>query len=142
MSACMTSTRDSSKYFETYIDVWSEERVASRARVAALRPNTGHFTRRRLSPYLLSVNSALQYGHFAQPVFSIGKNTRGCEFHRCMPGIGHDSGRSAAVIVYWFLAFGWMSLVDSLVSMVGSDLGRRADYCRCGSVGCEVYCVT
>jgi hypothetical protein len=49
---------------------------------------------------LLSVNSALQYGHFAQPVFSIGKNTRGCEFHKYMPGIGQDSGKSALVTVY------------------------------------------
>ena len=54
----------------------------------------------------ISVYSAPQYGHFAQPVFSIGRNTRGCEFHRCMPGIGQDSGRSVAVTMYWFWAFG------------------------------------
>jgi hypothetical protein len=57
-------------------------------------------------PYLLNVYSALQYGHLAQPDFSIGRNTRGCEFHRCMPGMGHDKGRSEAVTVYWFFAFG------------------------------------
>lgn len=54
----------------------------------------------------INVYSAPQYGHFAQPVFSIGRNTRGCEFHKYMFGIGHDSGRSAAVTMYWFLAFG------------------------------------
>jgi uncharacterized MnhB-related membrane protein len=47
--------------------------------------------------YFFSVYSALQYGHFAAPDFSMAKYTRGCEFHRCMPGIGQASGRSAAV---------------------------------------------
>ena len=47
--------------------------------------------------YFLSANSAEQYGHFAEPVFSTAKYTRGCEFHRCMPGIGQASGRSATV---------------------------------------------
>jgi hypothetical protein len=64
------------------------------------------------------VYSALQYGHFAQPVFSIGRKTRGCEFQRCIPGIGHDNGRSAPVTTYWFLALGSFSLpADSGVLM-------------------------
>jgi hypothetical protein len=63
-------------------------------------PFTDHF---------LSVYSALQYGHFAQPVLSIGKNTLGCEFHNCIPGIGHDSGKSARVTSYLFCALGAMS---------------------------------
>jgi hypothetical protein len=46
------------------------------------------------------VYSAPQYGHFAQPVASIAKYTLGCEFHRNIPGIGHDSGKSAAVTLY------------------------------------------
>ena len=63
---------------------------------------TGLFVR---CHYSLSVYSALQYGHLAQPVFSIGRNTRGCEFHKCMPGIGQASGRSATVTSYWCWAF-------------------------------------
>jgi hypothetical protein len=67
------------------------------------------------------VYSALQYGHFAQPVFSIGRNTRGCEFHKCMPGIGQLSGKSAGVTSYWCCAFGWISF--SLRSAVTGGLG-------------------
>ena len=49
-------------------------------------------------PYpLFSVYSALQYGHFAHPVFSTGRYTRGWLFHSCMLGIGQDNGRSASV---------------------------------------------
>ena len=50
----------------------------------------------------------------------MGRNTRGCEFHRCMPGIGQDSGRSAAVTVYWFWALGWISLAAGSVVMAES----------------------
>jgi hypothetical protein len=41
----------------------------------------------------------------AQPVASIARYTRGWEFHKYIPGIGHDSGRSAGVTVYWCCAF-------------------------------------
>jgi hypothetical protein len=74
-----------------------------RANRAIGLPAVAFATRQRPSLLLhprLNVYSALQYGHLAQPVFSIGKNTRGCEFHRCMPGIGQDNGRSAVVTVY------------------------------------------
>jgi hypothetical protein len=47
--------------------------------------------------YFFSVYSAEQYGHFAQPVRSIGRYTRGWLFHSCMSGMGHESGRSAGV---------------------------------------------
>jgi len=54
-----------------------------------------------LSPIpFLSVYSAEQYGHFAHPVFSTGRNTLGWLFHSCMPGIGHESGRSSGVTSY------------------------------------------
>lgn len=39
----------------------------------------------------------------------MGRYTLGCEFHRYISGVGHDSGRSSAVTSYWFWAFGWMS---------------------------------
>jgi hypothetical protein len=42
-----------------------------------------------------SWNSALQYGHFAQPVASMGRYTFGCEHHSTIWGIGQDNGRSA-----------------------------------------------
>ena len=44
-----------------------------------------------------SVNSALQYGHLAQPVDSTGRYTRGWLFHSDIEGIGQDRGRSATV---------------------------------------------
>ena len=48
-------------------------------------------------PYpLLREYSALQYGHFAHPVFSTGRYTRGWLFHSCMPGMGQDNGKSAS----------------------------------------------
>ena len=47
----------------------------------------------------LSVYSAPQYEHFAQPLPVIARYTRGCEFHRNIPGIGQDNGKSAAVSV-------------------------------------------
>lgn len=46
----------------------------------------------------LSTYTAPQYGHVCSPVSWMGRYTLGWEFQRYMPGIGHDSGRSAAVI--------------------------------------------
>jgi len=43
----------------------------------------------------LSTNTAPQYGHFAEPVASIGKYTRGCEFHKAIAGVGQLKGNSA-----------------------------------------------
>jgi hypothetical protein len=59
-----------------------------------------------ITHHFFNVYSALQYGHFAQPVVSMGRNTRGCEFHNCMLGMGHDSGKSRDVTSYLFCAFG------------------------------------
>ena len=81
--------------------------------------------RRRLAPQRLSVYSALQYGHFAQPVFSIGRYTRGCEFHRCMPGIGQDSGRSLRR--HRVLVLGVR--LDELRGGFGRGHGRRSSIC-------------
>ena len=62
------------------------------------------------------------------PVFSIGRKTRGCEFQRCMPGIGQHNGRSAGVTSYRCWAFGWMSF--SLRSAVTG--APRQDRVKCG----------
>ena len=61
-----------------------------------------------MQPYWSSsvrLYSAPQYGHFASPVSSIGRNTFGCEFQRYIPGIGHESGKSRRRAVYLCCAF-------------------------------------
>jgi hypothetical protein len=52
----------------------------------ALNPET--------ASYAFRIKSVPQYGHFTSPVFSIGKYTRGCEFHRLISGNGQCSGKS------------------------------------------------
>ena len=47
-------------------------------------------------PQSSSTNTAPQYGHFAEPVASTGRYTRGCEFHSAIAGVGQLSGSSRA----------------------------------------------
>jgi hypothetical protein len=78
---------------------------------------------RRTGPHVHFVNvySAPQYGHFAQPVCSMGRYTRGCEFQRYISGMGQDNGRSLASTLYSFCAFGWMSVL--VADMAGRIIG-------------------
>jgi hypothetical protein len=64
--------------------------------IAAVANSRSHCTVARHRSYASGVFGAA-VGHFTAPVSSIGRYTRGCEFHRYMPGIGQDNGRSAAV---------------------------------------------
>jgi hypothetical protein len=79
---------------------WLLARLSSAAALFWLQPRAYSLVAAFQWSYRLSVYSALQYGHFAHPVFSIGRYTRGCEFQRCMPGMGQDRGKSDSVTVY------------------------------------------
>jgi hypothetical protein len=56
----------------------------------------------------------------------MGRYTRGWEFHRYICGIGQESGKSSAVISYWFCAFGWMSALPDALTPV--EAGCREDW--------------
>src|SRR3546814_13646804 len=91
----------------------------------------------------MSLYCAPQYGHTALPVASIGKYTRGCEFHRLIAGVGQLSGKSLRDTVYWRSALAscgdaLATCGDALVVLgMGQPVSRSGAAIEIGRASCR-----